>query len=69
MTTMADLHVTCEARFEAVRAALTRNLDSGDELAASLVLDIDGDLVIDLWGGFCDEKRTTPWSGRTITNV
>jgi CubicO group peptidase (beta-lactamase class C family) len=69
MTIMADLHGTCEARFEPVRRALARNLDSGEELGASLALDIDGDIVIDLWGGFCDEKRTTPWSERTITNV
>jgi CubicO group peptidase (beta-lactamase class C family) len=69
MTTMADLHGTCDARFEAVRSALARNLDSGDELGASLVIDVDGDIVVDLWGGFCDEKRTTPWSEHTITNV
>jgi CubicO group peptidase (beta-lactamase class C family) len=69
MTTMADLHGTCEERFEPVRQALARNLDSGADLGASLVLDIDGDIVINLWGGFCDEKRTTPWSEHTITNV
>jgi CubicO group peptidase (beta-lactamase class C family) len=69
MTTMADLHGTCEERFEPVRRALARNLDSGADLGASLVLDIDGDIVINLWGGFCDEKRTTPWSEHTITNV
>jgi CubicO group peptidase (beta-lactamase class C family) len=69
MTTMADLHGTCEERFEPVRRALARNLDSGTDLGASLVLDIDGDIVINLWGGFCDEKRTTPWSEHTITNV
>jgi CubicO group peptidase (beta-lactamase class C family) len=69
MTTMADLHGTCDARFEALRSALARNLDSGEELGASLVIDADGDIVVDLWGGFCDEKRTTPWSEHTITNV
>ncbi|HUL28146.1 MAG TPA: serine hydrolase domain-containing protein, partial [Streptosporangiaceae bacterium] len=30
---------------------------------------IDGDLVIDMWGGFRDEAKTTPWDERTITNV
>jgi CubicO group peptidase (beta-lactamase class C family) len=69
MTAMADLHGTCEERFEPVRRALARNLDSGADLGASLVLDIDGDIVINLWGGFCDEKRTAPWSEHTITNV
>ena len=69
MTTMADLLGKCDDRFESVRAALARNLDSGEELGASLVLDIDGDIVVDLWGGFCDEGRTVPWSEQTITNV
>jgi CubicO group peptidase (beta-lactamase class C family) len=66
---MANLHGFCDERFKAVSAALARNLDSGEELGASLVLDIDGDLVIDTWGGFCDEARRVPWSEHTITNV
>jgi len=66
---MADLLGKCDDRFEGVRAALARNLDSGEELGASLVLDIDGDIVVDLWGGFADEARTVPWSEHTITNV
>src|SRR5216684_5099411 len=47
----------CDERFEALRSALARNLDSGEELGASLVLDIDGDIVIDIWGGFRDQAR------------
>ena len=66
---MADVHGTCAARFEAVRSTLARNLDLGEELGASLVVDIDGELVIDIWGGFCDQARTVPWSEHTITNV
>jgi CubicO group peptidase (beta-lactamase class C family) len=66
---MADIHGICDERFEAVRGALEWNLDSGEELGASLTVDIDGDLVVDLWGGFADEARTVPWSERTITNV
>src|SRR6202046_3491506 len=66
---MADIHGVCEERFEAVRSALARNLDSGEELGASLVLDIDGDIVIDIWGGFTDQARTIPWTEHTITNV
>ncbi len=69
MTTMADLLGKCDNRFEGVRAALAWNLDSGSELGVSLVVDIDGDIVVDLWGGFCDEGRTIPWSEHTITNV
>ena len=66
---MAQIEGKCEPRFEAVRGALAQNLDSGEELGASLVVDIDGDLVVDMWGGYCDLARTVPWTERTITNV
>ena len=66
---MADIHGTCDERFAAVRDALARNLDSGEELGASLVVDIDGDAVVDMWGGFRDQARTIPWDEHTITNV
>jgi CubicO group peptidase (beta-lactamase class C family) len=65
----AELHGVCDERFEAVRDALARNLDSGEELGASLVLDLDGDIAIDMWGGFRDQARTVPWAQDTITNV
>ena len=66
---MTELLGKCDDRFDGLRAALARNLDSGEELGASLVVDIDGEIVVDLWGGFCDEARTVPWSEQTITNV
>jgi CubicO group peptidase (beta-lactamase class C family) len=66
---MDDVNGTCDKRFGAVRDALARNLDSGEELGASLAVDIDGDLVVDLWGGFRDQARTVPWTEDTITNV
>jgi CubicO group peptidase (beta-lactamase class C family) len=66
---MAEIQGTCAGRFEAVRGALARNLDSGEELGASIVVDIDGDVLVDLWGGFRDQARTVPWTEDTITNV
>jgi CubicO group peptidase (beta-lactamase class C family) len=66
---VADIHGVCAGPFEAVRGALARNLDAGEELGASLVVDIDGEIVIDMWGGFRDQARTIPWSKDTITNV
>ncbi len=66
---MAEIQGTCAGRFEAVRGALARNLDSGEELGASIVVDIDGDVVVDMWGGFRDQARTVPWTEDTVTNV
>ena len=66
---MTEPHGTHDPRFASVHDALRRNLASGAELGASLVVDIDGEVVLDLWGGFRDEARTTPWDRDTITNV
>jgi CubicO group peptidase (beta-lactamase class C family) len=66
---MSSLHGVCDDRFVALRTELEQNLSSGEELGASLVVDIDGDLVVDLWGGFRDEARTIAWTEDTITNV
>ncbi|CAL9569255.1 hypothetical protein SUDANB145_04788 [Streptomyces sp. enrichment culture] len=66
---MTGVQGTHETRFDAVRAALQKNLDSGEELGASLVVDIDGERVVDLWGGFRDPARAVAWDEDTITNV
>jgi CubicO group peptidase (beta-lactamase class C family) len=66
---MAELSGTCDARFDAVRDALQRNVDAGEDVGASIVVDLDGEIAVDLWGGFRDEARTDPWTRDTITNV
>jgi CubicO group peptidase (beta-lactamase class C family) len=66
---MASIDGTCDDRFSAVRNEFEQCLDSGDELGASIVLDIDGQIPVDLWGGYRDEARTQPWQRDTITNV
>jgi len=71
MTDMAEVEVegTCAERFEPVQAALAAQLASGEELGASIVVNIDGETVVDIWGGFRDEARSAPWTRDTITNV
>lgn len=66
---MATIDGICGDRFGAVRRELEQCLDSGDELGASIVVDVDGDVAVDLWGGHRDEARTQPWQRDTITNV
>ena len=64
---MAEVHGSCDDRFSGVREALERQLD-GDELGASIAVDLDGETVVDLWGGYRDQERTTPWTQDTIEN-
>jgi len=65
---MAEVHGSCDDRFTGVREALARHLDA-DELGASIAVDLDGETVVDLWGGHRDEARTTPWTEDTLVNV
>jgi CubicO group peptidase (beta-lactamase class C family) len=67
--TESPLEGLCDERFESVRATLAENLSSGEELGASLVVDLDGEVVIDLYGGFRDPARERAWESDTITNV
>src|SRR6476619_4323347 len=60
---------TCGARFDPLRELFAAKLESGEDLGASLVFNIDGEVVVDLWGGWADEARTVPWAEDTITNV
>lgn len=66
---MADLHGSCDPRFERVRDAFARNLESGAELGASLYVSVGGEEVVDLWGGWRDRERSAPWSRDTIVNI
>jgi CubicO group peptidase (beta-lactamase class C family) len=66
---MVDVAGTCDERFDAVRRQLQQNVDSGEELGASIVLDLDGEIAVDIWGGYADSGRTRPWERDTITNV
>ena len=49
--------------------AVRRQTRVGGRLGASLVFNIDGEVVVDLWGGWADLARTVPWAEDTITNV
>jgi len=66
---MADVQGICDARFEPVRDALAGQLESGNETGASIMVDVDGRTVVDLWGGWCDPGHGRPWTENTITNV
>lgn len=68
---MSDDAVQGEAdpRFSAVREVFADQLASGAELGAAIAVDLDGESVLDLWGGHRDAARTLPWERDTIVNV
>lgn len=58
----ASLGGKCSAHFERLRELFAAKLGSGEDLGASLALTIDGEMVVDLWGGWGDQPQA---SGRT----
>lgn len=66
---MAEVHGHCDDAFASVQELLKGNLNNGEELGASIVVNIDGKNVVDIWGGHCDENHTRPWTENTITNL
>lgn len=55
----------CDPRFERVREVFVENFDRG-ELGAALTAWVDGECVIDVWGGFADRARSRPWEEDTL---
>src|SRR5581483_5263521 len=66
---MAEVHGTFDARFAGVRDALDWTLSEGLDVGASAAVFVDGEPVVDIWGGLADEAAGTPWERDTITNV
>jgi CubicO group peptidase (beta-lactamase class C family) len=59
------IHGSCSPRFLNVKEVFVKNFEEG-ELGAALVVYIDGEKVIDLWGGYSDEKRSRHWQENTL---
>ncbi len=58
-----------EERFAPVREQFERNLSSGEDIGACFCATLEGETVVDLWGGYADSARTRPWAEDTIVNV
>ena len=57
---VAEIRGVCAARFGAVRDALAESLDK-DDVGASAAVFVDGEPVVDIWGGFADVAAAIPW--------
>ena len=59
---------TCDDRFSEVRAEFEQNFATRGEVGANLHVIVDGEPVVDLWGGVAD-REGTPWEAETATVV
>ncbi len=56
-------------RFDKIAGALADELGSGAEVGAAIAVDVDGESVLDIWGGHVDAAKTVEWGEDTIINV
>ncbi|MEO5901259.1 MAG: serine hydrolase domain-containing protein, partial [Ilumatobacteraceae bacterium] len=66
---MVDISGKCGPAFGAVKDAFAANFEQNGDVGASVAVTIDGELVVDIWGGTQDVAGTTPWEEDTIINV
>lgn len=59
----------CDEKFSEVRNLLAASIESGDDVGLSFAVTINGEMVVDLWGGYLDETASTPWQEHTLVNV
>jgi CubicO group peptidase (beta-lactamase class C family) len=58
-----------QERFASVRDLFAANVANGTDLGASFAVTIEGETVVDLWGGWADAAQTRRWEKDTIANV
>src|SRR5262245_35171099 len=55
--------------FEPVRDVIAASLANGGDIGCSTAVFIDGEPVVDIWGGFYDQERTRAWERDTLVNT
>ncbi len=66
---MVKISGTSTSEYARLGDLLSETLDSGKDVGASVSVTVEGETVVDIWGGWADEAQTTPWGRDTITNV
>src|SRR4051812_6822950 len=56
----------CDPRFAPVHQEFERNFSQRGEVGASVCVMLDGNTVVDLWGGLADRHAQRPWERDTL---
>ena len=63
------VHGTYDERFREVVEAFVENYELENELGSAVSVVIDGERVVDVWGGWADEDRRHEWQADTIVGM
>lgn len=64
-----EIHGTFSEQFSAVKDAFSYNLNSGQDIGAAVAILVDGEPVVDLWGGYFDGTYTREFEHDTIVQL
>lgn len=64
-----QVHGLVDEKFEPVLNAFIRNFEENEEQGASVCLNVDGETVVDLWGGTLSPRQGGAWEEDTISIV
>jgi len=65
----ANIEGVTSAKFSSIKDEFARNFAERGEVGASVCISVNGETVVDLWGGMADLKTNTPWERDTISVV
>ena len=51
----------CDPKFQKVYDIFSDAITSGFETGASLAIEYQGEMIVNLWGGYQDAKKTIVW--------
>jgi CubicO group peptidase (beta-lactamase class C family) len=63
------IHGSCADGFDKVRDAFISNFTDRDEIGAAVAVWVEGDLVVNLWGGTADAAGRRPWRDDTLASI
>ncbi|KAJ8064137.1 hypothetical protein OCU04_007972 [Sclerotinia nivalis] len=64
-----QVHGYVDPKFTEVSKTFQNYLENGEELGASIAVNINGENVVDIWGGFSTQDKTKAWERDTIVTV
>jgi len=64
-----QVHGFADPRFAKLEEVFAASLISGADLGGAVAVTVGGETVVDLWGGWTDAARTSPWAEDTLVNV
>src|SRR3954468_3336851 len=64
-----EISGSCAPGFERVRDEFERNFAERCEVGASVCITVEGETVVDLWGGTADPATGAPWKEDTVAVV